>query len=162
MEVDKAKAFFEETESSLIDQVCGLLRGHEGIIVNYMADLVAATCGVDKEMMLNDCDKIYMAQARWLYWYVIRYMTNDTYEKIAERTALLGHSYASSSIGLCINKMSQLIETNPLWQHRWGVVKSIARVWMDSKNSSSQRRQEIKITVHSPRDYDLKFDIKKD
>jgi hypothetical protein len=161
MDIDEAKAFFEEKESSLINQVCGLLRGHEEVIVNYMADLVAATCGVDKEMMLNDCDKLYMAQARWLYWYAIRYMTNDTYEKIAERTALQGHNYASSSIGLCINKMSQLIETNPLWQHRWGIVKSIAKVWMDG-GRSNQRRREIKITVHHSNEYDVKFDIKKD
>lgn len=162
MDVDEAKSFFEGKESSLIDKVCSMLRGHEDEIMNYMADMVAATCGISKDVMLKDCDKIYIAQARWLYWYAIRYMTNDTYEKIAERTALQGHRYASSSIGLCINKMSQLIETNPLWKYRWGVIKSIAKVWMDGEAVSSHKKQEIKITVHSPREYNLKFDIKKD
>lgn len=159
---EEAKTFFEEQEAELVTKVCDLLKGHEELVLNKMAEFVASACGVDKDMMLNDCDKLFVAQARWLYWYAIRYMTNDTYEKIAERTALQGHSFASSSIGLCINKMSQLIESNPLWEHRWAIIKNIARIWMDCDNSSIQKKQEIKIVVHHSKEYDVKFDIKKD
>lgn len=159
---EETMVFFDEQEAGLVAKVCDLLRGHEELVMNKMADFVAAACGVDKDMMLNDCDKLFVAQARWLYWYAIRYMTNDTYDKMAERAALQGHPFASSSIGLCINKMSKLIETNPLWEHRWTIIKSIAKIWMNSDNGSIQKKQEIKITVHHPKEYDVKFDIKKD
>ena len=161
MSKDDAKAFFEEKDRELVEKVCELLKGYEDAILLYISDFVASVCGVDKGKMLTDCDKIYIAQARWLYWYAIRYMTNDTYEKIADRTALRGHRFASSSIGLCINKMSQLIEREPVWMHRWNTLKVVIKVWMDD-NTRTTNTMPTKVVISCPKDCNIKFDIKKE
>lgn len=161
MNIDEAKDFFENKDKEIVEQICYILRGYENVILHHVSDFVASICGVDRTQMLSNCDKIPLAQARWLYWYAIRYMTNDTYDKIADRTALQGHHFASSSIGLCINKMARLIESEPIWKKRWYIVKPILRMWME-KHAGTSHNEETKVVISCPKDCNIKFDIKKE
>ena len=116
-----------ETEN--IEKACDLLRQHESRIEDYMADIVASLCNVDCAAMLTNSSVAYLAQARWLYWYAIRYMTNETYDKIAMRTtAKSGCKFTPNGIGQSINKMALLVAQEPIWVKRWTIIKHIIKL----------------------------------
>ena len=79
--------------------------------------------------MLSDTSVAYLAQARWLYWYALRYMTNETYDKIAERTMRkTPYRFTPNGIGQSINKMSAMIVNEPIWTKRWIILKRIIKL----------------------------------
>ena len=82
---EEIKQDWQQLETENIDKACELLRQHESRIEDYIAEIVAALCNVDCSDMLTNSSVAYLAQARWLYWYAIRYMTNETYDKIARK-----------------------------------------------------------------------------
>jgi chromosomal replication initiation ATPase DnaA len=112
-----------------VDAICELLRQQEMPIIEYLADFVAALCDVNKEDMLGNTDRVNVTQARWLFWYAYRFMTNEPYEKIAQRTAINGYKFSQQGITNGANKMSMMIEQEPIWRKRWTIVKRIIKAY---------------------------------
>lgn len=110
-----------------INHILDVIRSYEYNIYDYLAETVAALCDVDVKLMLSGSEKVYVSQARALFWYAYRYMTNETYEKIALMTNRY-HTFARVSVGQSINKMGVMIETEPLWKKRWVIIKRIIKL----------------------------------
>ena len=126
---EQIKNDWQRVETENIEKACDLLRQHESRIEDYMADIVASLCNVDCAEMLTNSSVAYLAQARWLYWYAIRYMTNETYDKIAMRTtAKSGCKFTPNGIGQSINKMALLVAQEPIWIKRWTIIKHIIKL----------------------------------
>ena len=96
--------------------------------IDYIADCVAALCGVSKDGMLSNTQTLHYVRARYLYWYACRYMTNESYEKISMMSMRNnGCKHTASAISSGIKKMSSMIEDEPLWNKRWLAIKSVIK-----------------------------------
>jgi chromosomal replication initiation ATPase DnaA len=113
----------------------------------YLADFVAALCNVPKEKMLANTHVACCAHARYLYWYAYRYMTNESYEKIAKRSSEDEHRYTQSAIATGVNKMSGMIEKEPLWSKRWFVLKRIIKL-----HSNDEDKINSSIVIQVPKE----------
>ena len=110
--------------------------------------------------MLTNSSVAYLAQARWLYWYAIRYMTNETYDKIAVRTtAKSGCSFTPNGIGQSINKMAALINSEPIWVKRWTIIKRIIKL-RDAPANGFEPQETVTMYVTAPKG--IKVEIKTD
>lgn len=126
---EQIKSDWEHLENDNVEKACEYLRRYEGDIEDYVAEIVASLCNVDVDKMLSDTSVAYLAQARWLYWYALRYMTNETYDKIAERTMCkTPYRFTPNGIGQSINKMSAMIVNEPIWTKRWIILKRIIKL----------------------------------
>lgn len=112
-------------------EIEAILRKFDYDSQDMISSFVASLCDVDIADMLSVTHNTQIAQARWLYWYTIRYFTHDTYKTISERTRLDGHSFTPENVGVCISKMSSLIETDDAWKRRWLLTKRMVRLLYD-------------------------------
>lgn len=157
---ERIKNDWQRLETENIEKACDLLRQHESRIEDYMADIVASLCNVDCAAMLTNSSVAYLAQARWLYWYAIRYMTNETYDKIAMRTtAKSGCKFTPNGIGQSINKMALLVAQEPIWVKRWTIIKHIIKL-RDSSKQAYLPQETVTIYVTPPKG--VKVEIKPD
>lgn len=138
-----------------IKDVCGLLDKYNYDLLNNLIQYVAALCNLDPIDMLSISDKIYVSQSRWLLWYAHRYMTHESYEKIAERTCIEGHVFNTRSVAAGIEKMAHIIETEEIWQKRWAIIKKIIKLW---RSNETEENKEITITI--PKDWKVKVKTK--
>lgn len=138
-----------EINNHNVDAVCALLRQHEIPVISYLADFVAALCDISKEEMLSNSDKLHIAQARWLFWYTYRYLTNEPYEKIANKTATPAHRFSPQGITNGVNKMSMMIEQEPMWKKRWTIIKRISRAY--NENIMGGREDSPRIVIKAPK-----------
>lgn len=146
----------EWKELDSIGHILELVRSHEYDIYTYLAETVAALCGIDVDKMLAFNSKIYVIQPRWLFWYAYRYMTGETFEKIAEMTKNKGNYYFTpNSICHSINKMSALIESAPLWKKRWTIIKRIIKL----RDANVEEQVDNTIVIQVPRDIKDKIQI---
>ncbi len=102
----------------------------QDIIMSYIANL----CNVRVSDMLSSCDNVTIAQVRWLVWYALRQIYNDTYEKIAQRTSLDGCTFTSFAVGKGIAKMTFLINSVPQWGYRWRLVDKVIKRYKEEIN----------------------------
>ena len=129
-----------------VEDILLAVRQHEVDIMAYLADTVASLCNIDRDEMLKPSSEAHLAQPRWLFWYAYRYMTSETLEKVSEMTErCCGHRFTPSGIGQCVNKMSQLINTVPIWTKRWTIIKKIIKLRYADSNKSTENT--ITITV---------------
>ena len=112
-----------------LGQACEHLRLCEISIQDYLADFVASICDVKKERMFDATDIVFLAHARWFYWYCYRYMTSESYDKIAAQDFHGGHSFNSRTVQNGVNKMSTMIDNEPLWRLRWRTLKQIIKAY---------------------------------
>ena len=142
-----------------VEHVINLFRDSEIDMMTYLADTVASLCNIDKDEMLSKTARPHIANARWLYWYAYRYMTRETYEKIAEMTNRIakGHFTASTICSAC-NRMEELKSSEPMWQKRWNTIKRIVRM----RDCSGSGNDEYTITVCVPRELKemIKIEVK--
>lgn len=148
-----------ELECSHIEQALEHLRLCELDVMSYLADFVANICDVNKEQILSDCNTIYVSQARGLFWYAYRYMTNETFEKIAQRTEHInGKRFTEQGVATSVYKMSQLIDQNTLWKKRWTILKRIIK----TINTDKKKPTDNTIVIQIPKGMreKFKFEIK--
>ena len=122
--------------SSYLEKACMYLEKYEQNVQDYLADVVASLCNVVKDEMFEATDVVYLAHARWLYWYAYRYMTNESYDKIAQQSFHKKHTFAQRTIQNGANKMAMMIEKEALWKKRWIILKRIIKL-KDEKNNES-------------------------
>lgn len=151
MTEEEIKQELEENERVTMQCVCDTLLNYEGKIRTYLADFVASLCSVDKEKMFSSCNDLDVAQARWLFFYAYRYMTNDTYEKIGRLSgALYGKTFTKVGVAVSVNKMYALIEQQPIWRKRWTIIKRIIKL-----QDEMVFEPQVPITITIPKNVEL-------
>ena len=152
----------EEIKNELADNeriamkcVCDTLLNYEGRVRNYLADFVASLCNVEKEKMFSENNSLDVAQARWLFWYAYRYMTGETYEKIGRLSYdTYGKTFTKVGVASSVNKMSVMIEQQPIWKKRWTIVKRIIRITNSLIDENAE--EPIKIIIPKNANVELK------
>ena len=155
---DEIKSDWARIDSENINMACEYLRRHENGVEDYIAHIVASLCNIDVETMLTTNNTSHVAQPRWLYWYAMRYMTNETYEKLAERTtSKCGHKFSPNGIGQSINKMAEMISHESIWNKRWTIIKHIIKL-RDSNTIEYAGKDTVTMELVAPKD--VKVEIK--
>lgn len=132
-----------------VDDILMAVRQHEVDIMAYLAETVASLCNIECKDMLKISSETRFAQPRWLFWYAYRYMTNETLEEIADMTQRCGgHRFTTSGIGQCVNKMSQMISSEPMWAKRWTIIKRIIKL----RNTDNKKSSDNTITITVPKE----------
>jgi len=135
---EQIKSDWQRLEKENLEKACEYLSKCETDVEEYIADCIAALCDITVSEMLSDAAQARIAQPRWLYWYAIRYMTNETYDEIATRTIKRsGCSFTANGIGQSINKMAIMVAIEPIWTKRWTIIKHIIKM-RDKANASTQ------------------------
>ena len=125
---EQLKSRLEENEKDAILGICKILANYEGNIYDHIADFVSSLCCITKERMFSDSKSIDVAQARGLFFYAYRYMTANTYDKIGRITGeTYGRRFTPEGVKSSIVKMSELIESSPIWSKRWSILKIIIK-----------------------------------
>jgi hypothetical protein len=125
---EQLKSRLNENERNAIVGICKILADYEGNICDHIADFVSSLCCITKERMFSDSKSIDVAQARGLFFYAYRYMTANTYDKIGRITGeTYGKRFTPEGVKSSIVKMSELIESNPIWSKRWSILKIIIK-----------------------------------
>ena len=146
MTEEEIKQNLEENERKTIEYICGALNTYGFSVRLYLADFIASLCNVEKEKMFSTCNNLDVAQARWLFWYAYRYMTNETYEKIGKLSGeLYGKTFTKVGVAASVNKMYELIEQQPIWRKRWLIVKRIIK--FSNSLIEEDEKQPIRIVV---------------
>ena len=155
---DEIKSRWTEIDTRHIERACEHLRAFEGDVRCYIADFVAALCGVDKQEMFSASDVVYLAHARWLYWYTCRYATNESYDKIARHASGNDHVFVQRTIQSGVNKMAMMIEREQLWNKRWLAIRRLLRLRDD--DTAKEKNNTIVINVPKELMKDVKIEIK--
>ena len=151
MTEEEIKQTLESDERTAMQLVCDILSNHEKSIRAYLADFVASLCSIDRERMFSVCNDLDVAQARWLYFYAYRYMTNDTYEKIGKLSGeLYGKTFSKAGVAASVNRMYSLIEQQPIWRKRWTIVKRIIKL-----QNEMVFEPQVPITITIPKNIEL-------
>lgn len=154
MTEEEIKQNLEENERITMKCVCDTLSAYGGRIRLYLADFIASLCNVEKEKIFSTCNNLDVAQARWLFWYAYRYMTNETYEKIGKLSGeLYGKTFTKVGVAASVNKMYELIENGGIWRKRWLIVKRIIKI--SNTLIEEQENQPIKIII--PKDANVEL-----
>lgn len=141
-----------------------VLRNYDYDSQNMLASFVASICDVDVADMLSASDNAYVSQVRWLYWYALRYMTQDSYQRISERTMLGGCKFTKDGIRKGCEKMNVLIETDDAWLKRWIVIKRMIKFkreplsYQESDNANPMPKK-YKVMVTMPDELKDKIDV---
>lgn len=150
---DEIRNDWERLDSENLEKACEYLRKIEGNVEDYLADIVASMCNISVDDMFKNTSVAYIAQPRWLYWYAVRYVTNETYEKIAARTRERGFAFAPNGIGQSINKMAKMVDANPLWTKRWTMLKHIIKL----RDTNVTKQETVTFRVIAPKGYKLEL-----
>lgn len=128
-----------------VNKACEHLKQAEYSIQDYLAEYVASLCDVAKTDMFQQTDVVYLAHARWFYWYAYRYMTSESFDKIALQTFHGCHSFNSRTVQNGVSKMAVMIDSEPLWRKRWTIVKQLIKTYNEDEI------EEYTITVNVPK-----------
>lgn len=123
-------------------------------VCEYLADYIASLCGFTRAEMFSRVRNQATTHARWLFWYAYRFMTKDTYSEIAYRTESW-HFYTSKSVQVATQKMSSMIDSEPMWNRRWRVVKQFIKL----REGYDDEKLDNTIIVQVPRHIKDKIQI---
>lgn len=154
---EQIKADFTNIDNDSLKKGLYYLGLYEKSIQEYLVDVVAALCGIEKEKMLTDGNVLKSAHARWLYWYAYRYLSNESYDKIADITyGICGKRFTKQAIGHCISRMSIMVEEEPLWKKRWTIIKRIIKL----RDVDNDKKVDNTITINIPKELREQITIK--
>ena len=155
MTEEEIKQNLEENERKTIEYICGALNTYGFSVRLYLADFIASLCNVEKEKMFSTCNNLDVAQARWLFWYAYRYMTNETYEKIGKLSGeLYGKTFTKVGVAASVNKMYELIENQPIWRKRWTIIKRVIKT--GENVIEDEAKKPIRIIIPKDANVELK------
>lgn len=151
MNEETVKYKLEENERNTIQTVCETLKNYEGEMMSCIASFVAALCDVDEKDMFSNKNTLDAAQARSLFWYAYRYMTNETYDKIGRLSLKpFGKKFTAFGVSASVNKMHNLIEQQPIWRKRWTILKRVIKT-----QNALVVEPNIPVTITIPKNVEL-------
>lgn len=137
-------------EEDTISEICRIVRDYRRLTDEHLQRIVADLCGVSVEGMMGDIRHLHNSQARWLYWYAYRYMTNDSYESIAKNNEY--RKFTHPCVCQSISKMSDFISASTIWTKRWTVLKHIIKGILAKQPKQQQLfGDDITIKVTAPK-----------
>jgi len=141
-----------------IENAIDSLGEYDNDIVQYIAEIVSSVCNVDIQRMLSNDRMLPVVHARWLYWYAYRSLTKHTYGRISEDTSQrCTKKYTEAGVGIGINKMSAMIDQDPVWRKRWGVVKRVVKLINEEEEGETFNST---ITIQVPKELRDKITFK--
>lgn len=140
-----------EKKEPLWEHIRMLLNKEEYETQNAIAKFAAEICDVNLEDMYVVTCKTDIAQARWFMYYAIRYTTQETYERMAERLVFDGVRQSKDTIRKGVERMSFMVNNNATWKKRWALMKRVLQE-IDSANGNEDKvevskNSEISITI---------------
>lgn len=157
MEIERTLNEEGKLEREALQRICGIIQDYNLKISDNLEFIVSTLCDVDVKEMMTDTKKVYNVQARWLYWYAQRYMTNESYASISRRT-IYERKFTVAAICFAINRMSDLISANTIWTKRWVILKRIIKesLYVNSLDDEIIKR-DIKIKITHPRGVNIEL-----
>lgn len=146
-EKEDIKREWKDVDLHVREEIAAILRRYDYSPLTMLGWYVSSICDIDFSDMLSSSDKTHIAQSRWLFWYAYRYMTNETYEQIAQRCAIDGCAFSCESVRVGCSKMSVLIERDFMWRRRWEVIKDIIKLGNEALNEVNESKKR-KITLN--------------
>jgi len=151
---EKIKQDWAEIDSNDLKQALYHLERCEMCVEEYLADAVASLCGVSVNDMMSDSATQHFTHTRWLYWYAYRYMTGESFLKISTVLRDGWKRFTKYAVIKGVEKMSQMIESEQVWNKRWAVVKRIIKL-----REQGNEYIDNTIVVQVPRDIKNKINI---
>lgn len=149
-----------------IEQILQNFTFNEQVMVG---SFVATLCGVDYSDLFVENKRQQNTHARWLYWYAIRYMTGETYERISVRTYFDGCRFSGQNIGIGISKMNKMIGTEYEWKRRWKIIKHFIDLKEDPESYhendfSNPMSMKYKLSLNVPKGMkkNIEVEVKED
>ena len=136
-------------EEKTIDSACELLSTYGGEMRQYLARIAASLCCVEENEIMANTKNIDIVQARWFFWYAYRYMTNESYESMAQRSKAYRH-FSASCVGASVAKMSMMISKEPIWTKRWTILKRIVKIMLKNINNETPN-EVVTLTITHPK-----------
>lgn len=166
-EENEAKKCLQEMTQNNVEQICALLHSHERDVQEYLAQFVASLCDIEYEVMIGTkvgaTKTYYAAQCRYLFWYAYRYMTNEPYEKMAQRLGKFGRKFSATGIITGVNKMAQMTESDSIWRNRWMMLKRIIRMYNETTTTTIPQFDEpsrVRMVVYKPSTVTVEVEFK--
>jgi len=146
-EEEEVKQSLERNEDMLMQNVYDAINQFNGDTKKHLAKVVASLCDVNENQMFSKSKTLGIVQARWLFFYAYRYMTNDTYEKIGKVSeSIFEDCFSKMGVAKGVYKMSNLIEHQPVWRKRWNIIKHLIK-----SQSELIYTPDIPITITVPK-----------
>lgn len=140
-----------------IDKALEHLSGQDDVILDYLGNIVASICNIEKGELFGEHNYAYAMHAKWMYWHTLRYVTSYTYKMISLHTKKkFNKDYTANGIGQAINKMSALIEKEPMWKKRWTILKRIIKEQVLIDDNAGEDRN---IIIQVPKTIKDKYNI---
>lgn len=147
----------KQLEQETLERLCGIIREYNFNIKNQLEVIVANLCNVDVKEMMEDTKHLYNSQARWLYWYAYRYLTNEPYSSIINSTRY-GRDFTVGCVCNSLNKMSTLINSNTIWTKRWTILKGMIKEYILQKcDNNNLTASDITIKVTTPKGVNIEL-----
>ena len=140
----RASKEVRDIEEKTIATAIGLLKKYNHDINDYLAANIAAICDVDVNDMLQASTPNSIVFARWLYWYAYRYMTNDSFETMANKLSAK-RKFTSVNISIAVTKMSMMISNEAIWTKRWSIVKKIVKAILEDDSLNVDEVVKVKV-----------------
>ena len=148
---------WEKAERDNLDVACEYLRRYNYQVRDILAMCVAAVCDTSVSEMMTSTD-ISDRYARWLFLYAYRYMTSESFRKMAKSLNGYGKDYSAQSIVWGVNHMSEMITSNSVWAKRWEVIKRIIKS-KDGFEKKEERKFSDGIVIVVPKHLKNKVEI---
>lgn len=154
---ESVKAELREVQDVAMKEIDLALSKVDYDIQNMLSKYVASVCNVEEGDMLAPVSNLHATQARWLYWYALRYMTGATYDHIAEMSAFDGAQVRAVSVSKGIAKISVLIDRDRSWTARWRVIKHIIKLVGDV--DKEEKKSDYRVQIHVPEEMKDNIDV---
>ena len=128
---EKVKRDWRNMREKDFDEISTILSNMDYDMQTMIGSFVASICHVDYADLHSMNNKQEVTHARWLYWYALRWWSDESYERISERTMMDGRRFTSANIGIGITKMVKMTSVQGMWRDRFAVVKKFIRLKED-------------------------------
>lgn len=161
---DSIKQEWKDLRNKSFREIEGVLRKYDYNSLTMLSSFVSSICDVETADLLTSSANIYISQCRALFWYAYRYMTQDSYERISNKTAIDGCRFSPDTVRKACEKMADLINVDPQWKGRWINVKRFIRLKEDPlsyqvPDNVSVMPQKYKLMLHVPREIKDQIEI---
>lgn len=145
-EIEKAN----ELEDKMLSTICETIRKYNELSAKHLAQITADLCGVDCEDLLHDTSHRTNSEARYLYWFAYRYLTEESYSSIAKKP--WQRRFTEQCVGAAILRMANMISANTIWTKRWVILKHVIKGILEHKPKQSELfDDEVTIRIISPK-----------
>lgn len=121
----KLKNDFLCIKDSTFKEINEILKRYDYDWYIFFTYFIASIFGVDSADLLSKDKRPAVTYARWMLWYSIYTYCGKSFKEIAEICAVDGASFSAPAIMDGILRIKSMINTEPFFNEKWYVIKSI-------------------------------------